>query len=207
MTDLAPSSVPVQQESLQYNQPVSEASASAIGAICNYLLRLQNPVGSFQASILEETQFITQLNFPSPSTWVLADGRSVLGSTYQTLTGNTNIPDLRGITIRGLNNGGSAAGTRSDGNQNPNDPSGTFVPGKYSEDTFQGHVHGEQIPTTVGSFDSVQSAFGNASSSVGIPNGNPFTGPPINDGVNGVTRYGLDTAPKNVSLNWYVRIN
>ena len=51
MTDLAPSTVPVQQESIQFNNPVSEASLAAIGAIPNYLLMILPPVGTIWASL------------------------------------------------------------------------------------------------------------------------------------------------------------
>ena len=37
---------------------------------------------------------------PNGHKWVLADGRAVVGSMYETVTGNTHVPDLRGSFLR-----------------------------------------------------------------------------------------------------------
>lgn len=66
-----------------------------------------NPVGAKTYSMLTEAQFQAQ----NGSGWVLADGRNVSGSDYHTKTGQTTVPDLRGVHLRGKNNG------RADGNQ------------------------------------------------------------------------------------------
>lgn len=66
-------------------------------------------IGAVQSALITESQFQAQFG----TGWVLADGRSVTGSRYATLTGKTTIPDLRGVTLRGKNNG------RSDGYENP----------------------------------------------------------------------------------------
>jgi hypothetical protein len=67
------------------------------------------PVGAILHSNLTEAQFQAEQG----AGWVLADGRSVTGSRYETVTGNANIPDLRGRFLRGKNNG------RNDGLENP----------------------------------------------------------------------------------------
>lgn len=66
-------------------------------------------IGAIQSALLTEAQFQAQFG----SGWILADGRSVLGSKYETITGRSSIPDLRGVVLRGKNNG------RNDGGQNP----------------------------------------------------------------------------------------
>lgn len=191
MTDLESSTVPVQQEAIQFNNPVSESSLAAIGAVANFLLKVQPPVGTIWASMLTETQFQSLINDPSPATWILADGRSVAGSAYAFATGQTNAPDLRGIFLRGLNNGGSAAGTRSDAFANPDDLSGTFTPGTLTQDKFKSHTHTYSVNSSFGA--DTTSAGGNA----GEANGNPLTS----------ATGGNETAPKNASINWFIRIN
>lgn len=81
-----------------------------------------SPVGSIAESMLTEAQF-QALNGTG---WVLADGRSVVGSMYAMATGFTTIPDLRGVFRRGKNNG------RADGNQDP--------AGERSLGAFQGYT-------------------------------------------------------------------
>lgn len=186
MSNMAPSTVPIQQESVQFNNPVSEASASAIGGVCNYLLNIQLPIGSIFPSMLTEPQLLAQLGSPSPSTWILADGRGVAGSQYQTVTGNTNVPDLRGIFVRGSNSGGSSAGTRADGNQNPD---GTLNPGTYSADKFASHQHQVLAQNFIAINGGGQTGYlGPATAGTGLTGGN-------------------ETAPKNVTVNYFIRIN
>lgn len=179
MTDIPGSFSPIQQESLQFNQPVSEASLTALGASINGLLSIVLPVGTIIESMLTEAQFQAQIGNPSPAIWVLADGRSAVGTSYQSITGFTTIPDLRGIFTRGKNNG------RSDGKQNPD---GDLALGTYSDDKFESHTHSAytsivaQGPTAATTFSYL------------------FPG---NTGATG----GNETAPKNVTINFFIRIN
>jgi len=76
-------------------------------------------VGDTKHSMLSESAFIIQ----NGGGWILMDGRDVAGSTFHSLTGNTAIPDARGLHLRGKNN------TRSDGNENPD---GDLDVGVYS---------------------------------------------------------------------------
>lgn len=74
-----------------------------------------SPIGHIISAMLTESQF----RAIHGSGWVLADGRSAVGSKYASVTAASTIPDLRGMTLRGLNNGGSALGARADGKQDP----------------------------------------------------------------------------------------
>lgn len=85
-------------------------------------------IGDIVTSILTEAQFQSQRN----SGWVLMDGRSVGGSKYATTTGNSVIPDARGMFLRGKNNG------RADGKQNPD---GDVAMGTYQADSNKAHTH------------------------------------------------------------------
>jgi len=57
-------------------------------------------VGSIQQSVLTEAQFLNTMPATERSKWVLADGRDVTGTTYNTVTGDTHVPDLRGAYLR-----------------------------------------------------------------------------------------------------------
>lgn len=207
----------IQQESVQFNNPNSEASLSAIGATVNGLLSIILPVGTIVDSMLTESQFQTEIgNLSAPFLWVLADGRNVAGSTYATVTGNTTIPDLRGIFTRGKNNG------RSDGNQNPD---GDLALGTYTADklashthTDAGHGHGVNDPghahvINAGPFGTGGGA-GNllyaddATTTRNDTSNVAGTGISIQTGFASIQATGgNETAPKTVTINKFIRIN
>ena len=75
------------------------------------------PIGTVLTSVLTPEEF-AQLSGergfdPRASAWALADGRSVEGSRFTTITLRRTVPDLRGLFLRGHNDG------RSDGRQDP----------------------------------------------------------------------------------------
>lgn len=71
-----------------------------------------NPIGMIISSMLTEAQF-QALNGTS---WVLAYGQNIAGSSYATITGNVTAPDLRGRVLAGKDNmGGSAANRLTSG--------------------------------------------------------------------------------------------
>ena len=113
---------------------------------------------------------------------------------YQTVTGNSTIPDLRGIFIRGSNNGGSAAGTRADGNQNPD---GTLSPGTFTAYKTGAHVH--DLKNYV---DGAQAQFGGY-----VVVAQSASSPALGTTANTGTGIGNETAPSNVTINYFIRIN
>lgn len=149
-------------------------------------------IGAVQSAMLTEAQFQAQFG----TGWVLARGQSVAGSKYASLTGNTTLPDLRGVFLRGKNNG------RSDGNQNPN---GESALGVFENDQVQGHIHGMGAENVGGGGNLVGDAW-NSGSSGNYPVGTG-TGPAQTDGTNGVPRIGFETRVKNVTVNYFIRIN
>jgi hypothetical protein len=224
MTAIPPNPTLIQQGSVLFNFPVAQDSAYAIGALLNYILGIAAPVGTFLDSLLTPAQLWSELGSPTPYTWVLADGSSTItsvpnapsyivsSSTYSQVTGNTSIPDCRGVMRRGKNNG------RSDGNQNP---SGDLPLGQLTLDTIKSHFH-----TSL--FDqATNSEWGQTGTDAGsqtlnrlqgfpayiiFPYTYPLIGPsaPFYTGIAG-TSNGLggydDTSPKNVPVNSYIRIN
>lgn len=174
MSDIAPDSLKIQQESVQTTAPVSESSLSAMGGAINYLLSNAAQVGDIVPSALDEPTFQAQRD----TTWVLCDGRSVIGSVFQALTSLTNIPDFRGTVPRGKDNGRGL------------DPHGDLTIGTYEPDQFASHVH---------SYTTAQYALTliNAGGSGGF---NPST---TNTGAAG----GSETNAKSTIINFFVKIN
>lgn len=109
MTDVAPSSLPVQIESLQTNGPVSESQLQDMAGPINKCLLNIPPIGTVFDSMLTEPQY----QFFMGPAWVLCDGRSVVGSAYQVFTTFTNVPDFRGRFKR-MKDYGSGVDTHGD---------------------------------------------------------------------------------------------
>lgn len=178
MAAVQSSFIPINEEAINFNRPVSESSLSAIAGLANGLLSIALPIGSIVDSMLTEDQFQAQIGDPSPETWILADGRDITGTSLNLLTGQTTAPDLRGIFTRGKNNG------RVDGNQNPD---GNLALGTYTADKFLSHSHSYREP-----------GGGGASGQSGDQG---LIG--VNTGAAGAN----ETAPKNVTVNKFIRIN
>jgi hypothetical protein len=138
------------------------------------------PVGSIIHSMLTEAQFQGQAGVG----WVLADGRSVAGSTYATVSGNSTIPDLRGVFIRGKNN------SRSDGNQ---DPAGERSIGAFQSDQNLSHSHTLNI-NEVSNGAGGQFGFQETSQVSSFAIGTSSSG-------------GSEARPRNVALNIFIKIN
>lgn len=88
----------------------------------------QGFIGQVVYAHLTEAQFQAQAG----AGWILADGRNVAGSAYASITGESTVDDLRGVFVRGKNNG------RSDGKQN------TYADralGFYEYDNTGNHIH------------------------------------------------------------------
>jgi hypothetical protein len=74
------------------------------------------PIGTIIASMLEFEKF----QDVAGNTWKPADGRKVSAkSKYAKLTGNTTLPDLRGMFLRGLNQFDPLTGPRLDKYKDP----------------------------------------------------------------------------------------
>lgn len=173
MSDVASSTVPVQLESINTGNPVSESALIAMAGAINYSLKNKPAVGDIMTSALDESTFQAQRDV----SWKLADGRSVIGSVYQTLTGQTNIPDLRGVFPRGKDNGRGI------------NPNGDLAIGTYTADQFAAHHHQYQAPNG-------GSGGGSASGTTGQA---PFT--------NTTDTGGTETAPKSCTVNYFIKIN
>ena len=154
-------------------------------------------VGDTVYSMLTEAQFQALRD----TTWVLMDGRSVVGSEFETVTGDSTVPDARGQFLRGKNNG------RIDGQENPD---GDVVLGTQQTDAIQGHKH-----NYTRSWLGANNFMHHPNTSVGLATGadNPVVTSgngvtdPVDDGSNGVPRTGLETRSKNITVNTFIKIN
>jgi hypothetical protein len=165
------------------------------------------PVGSVFFSLLDYPRFIWACAhlgvkpprgtvFPEPSVdpkhteWVPADGRSVNGSAYHELTGRTNVPDMRGVFLRGANNF-DPQWTAAPQDASQLDPSGLRVFGSYQADGFASHTHGFSYREPGGSGNSGEPG---AQGLVGASGTTSATGE-------------AETRPKNSAVAYYVCIN
>ena len=187
----------IQASSINSNFSTIYSHSNQLSDNLSTLQQITPPVGSIVPSMLNENQFKAQVGDPSTfssssSKWTLADGRAISGSTYSTVASQPNAPDLRGMFLRGLNAG------RSDGNQDPEGGSRTI--GNYQADQVRSHNHNN------GSFDRLMIANGlyttnGAVDNTGPPEVNLFTSATIN------AFGGTETRPRNIAVNYYIRIN
>ena len=168
------------------------------------------PIGTIITSYLNFEQFnaATKNNEKSPggiwtsskSKWAPCDGRPVPNSKFQKLTSQVNIPDLRGMFLRGLN--------KFDPYQPVNPPSteradpDDRIVGSFQADGFQNHSHklagnnGGEDGTSVGLWpDKGQGIDGRYARSGMI------------DGYVGNSGVITETRPNNVAIYYYVRVN
>lgn len=148
-----------------------------------------------------------------PNGWIFCDGRELNRTVYSNLfqklgtlygsgngTSTFNLPDTRGIFIRG-------AGTTNRGTgKTANNVSYTGILGNYENDGFQGHKHAAVLyPSGIYTSGTTQ-AWG-----VGVltDTGNGRTdyygcGVALTDTTNGQPRIRSETNPANISLNYII---
>jgi hypothetical protein len=150
------------------------------------------PLGTIIQSLLN----YEQMKSISGDAWVPADGRFVPGtSEYAKLTGRTQVPDLRGRFVRGLNTFDPATGEVPNGDPDKRDL------GSLQDDSLKGHDH----------------AIGKASTDVTnsqMTSGSHRFPSYYTDGFAAAPALRTDpsanateTRPKNVALFFYVKIN
>lgn len=143
-------------------------------------------VGDVVASMLTVEQFQALRG----TGWVLADGGSYAGSRYAEITGRSSVPDLRGVFLRGKDHGRNA----EDGRGNPG---GDFALGDYQPDEVGSHGHEVEIAdsTDIGEQEVPVISEGTTSEEA-----DPHNLRTTEDG-------GSETRPRNVTVNYFIRIN
>lgn len=135
-------------------------------------------VGDTKQSMLTELQF---QSFHGTG-WILADGRDVTGSKYHTVTGVAVVPDMRGVVLRGKNNG------RADGSENPD---GDLALGAFQNQQTDAHSHSRTNAVVTGS-------------GVGGNGGSWVTG----YGTRNTSSVGgNETRMRNVTVNIFIKVN
>lgn len=163
------------------NSKIQTIPALALGnqaAIVRTSDKENSHIGEIRSAMVTESVFQQQTH----AGWVLADGRNVSGSTFATLTGSSNIPDLRGIYLRGKDHGRG---------QNPD---GDLAVGTFQDDTFLSHGH------TIGT--NTNGSGGSSVMTTGLPNTNPSASFILSSSSGG-----NETRPKSVTVNFFIRIN
>lgn len=173
----------IKQASEQVNDLKQQASTLRLSTL---------PVGSIIPSMLNVSEFAKEAGDPptfdlGTSKWTLADGKSVSGTHYAELTGNAPLPDLRGVFLRGKNNG------RQDNRGNPDELS----LGDFQDDQFQDHVH--EYNRGGNTRDGTELYAFPANTNGGIARA------PTNYITQG--KHGSETRPRNVTVNYYIRVN
>jgi microcystin-dependent protein len=175
-------------------------------------------VGAIQQSVLTETQFAVAAGHDAAN-WVLADGRSVAGSKYAQITGNANVPDLRGAFIRaaGQNansqsnwNGGTVGSWHNDTTRAPRN---TALTGTTNSTGAHRHLDGNFTIRATNRYGNIVeggtslilsntgATFGPREQSYTSTDGNHTHAVTINGGGD------AETAPVHFSLNVFIRIN
>ena len=160
-------------------------SSAGFGAFSG-MISDPNPVGTIIHSMLTLAQFQSIYG----TNWVLADGSATTNSMYSLITGNNNVPDMRGMTLRGKNNG------RADGNQNPD---GDSQLGTYQADMYGRHTHPTYLEPSITQTGGYFAAW-RASNVNGWTDITSNGGGPQNSGGN-------ETRMKNITVNIFIKIN
>lgn len=148
-------------------------------------------IGDVKQSFLTEAEFQAEHD----DTWVLCDGRDVIGSDYAILKEGDaitshNIPDARGQFLRGLDASGTV------------DPDGAGRSlGDSQADAMQNHSHfyGAGDTSEFGGYIDGAGAFG-SQNTIGIRG-------PAEYGGGGPPRTASESRPKNLTCNMFIKIN
>ncbi len=160
------------------------------------------PVGTIICSYLNWTQFqaASKNNLKSPggsniwtsrySKWAPADGREVPNSGFQKVAAVTNVPDLRGQFLRGLN--------QFDGEQTSQVDPSKKDPDNRTRGSFQADENKSHSHTTPGHYQEL--SLKGPGGLVQLIYG---TEPPQTTQASG----GEESRPKNTAIFYYIRIN
>lgn len=115
----------IQDQEVKVERPISESTLFGLAGLINYLWKtMALPVGTIRKSNLDTFNFGQTYG----GNWVLANGQDVTGSKFETLTGQSTVPDMRGLYLRGFDNG--------KGTDDPGHLIGTF-----QDDEIKAHNH------------------------------------------------------------------
>lgn len=175
------------------------ASAAAALAAITAVRDFYTPVGTVIASMLSEAIFQSQVGSSGilGTNWVLADGRNVAGSSYQTLTGNATLPDMRDKYLRGKNNGLIP----------PLNPAGDLSLGTYQADAIASHIHQFNSFTLINTDPSNTGDIVKDDGSEFLRSQTGSSSITFNTITNPPTTADTEVRPRTIIINYFIRIN
>lgn len=184
----------IQVEDIEERAPFSEAMIQKIAGSINWIFSNLNAsvLGQIKISDLTEAQYQTIHG----TGFILADGRDVTGSDYAVLTGNTLVPDFRGIYYRMKDNGRGIATEIAPGGFQAG------IPGSP-------HIHRYSFDKNLASLSLLKRdevGGGGSTDIVGVqfsPIVATITIPLSVTGAGG----GVEDRPRNITTNFFIRIN
>lgn len=142
----------------------------------------------------------------APTGWLIADGASllragtyaslfsVIGTVFGAVDGtHFNIPDRRGIFGRGV------------GSQTIGPVTYTGVLGQVEGDQFQGHYHAASASANALHDSTGKSPDVSSGLPLGVTGVTVTVTAPTDDGTNGTVRYGTETRPANIGVNFIIK--
>jgi microcystin-dependent protein len=171
-------------------------------------------VGSVQQSLLTEVQWATVMGAEATN-WVLADGRSVSGSKWATITGQSTVPDMRGGFLRaaGTNSnakanwtGGAVGSYRDDTTSRPRNTA-------FTTDSQGNHVHSSGSGVWNDPGGGAYGLAAVAGANLGVSNWDSRSTSTANTSTSGAHTHTItgggdaETAPSHFSLNTFIKVN
>ncbi|OHD53941.1 MAG: hypothetical protein A2Y33_12280 [Spirochaetes bacterium GWF1_51_8] len=151
----------------------------------------------------------------APAGFLLCDGASYLRSAYPGLFAvigtsfgaadgtHFNVPDLRGMFLRGRDGGAGVDPNRTTRTALKTGGAAGDNVGSYQTDAFQGHYHKEMNSYNGGA--TIRIGFKSDGGGDADNISTNSTRQPIADGTNGTPRVSSESRPKNVSINYIIR--
>lgn len=168
-------------------------TASKMNSVIDTVNKFDNKafqLGDIKISALENAQFQSLHG----DCWVLMDGRSVAGKDYSILTGNSTIPDGRGVFIRGKNNGKTGEQSNS---------AGDLAIGMFESDDNKDHHHGSRTLT-----GGVNNAGGSGlNDAFYTPNGVWWDHGSYQPSSTHARSGSTESRPKNITMNYFIKIH
>jgi hypothetical protein len=163
----------------------------ALDAKADALKKTNLPIGTVVASLLAQAEFAKESGDPdnfdvTKSKWTLADGKAVSGTGWAALRDNAPVPDLRGVFLRGKKNSSKREEMKNVGD---------FALGEYQADKVGPHQHAIMVSNSNGTPGAVGILYSTAPDTYGP------------DRLVAAWNDGPETLPKNVTVNYYIKIN
>ncbi len=179
------------------SEPEAKKVKKELEEISDLQLIANLPIGTIVPSMLGPSTFAKAVGDLDRTTseWVLADGQSIAAtSRYGQLSNKTKTPDLRGMFLRGVNEG------RKDGEQDPDDRK----PGEYQRDALQ--QHGHKTDARKHGWGKMGDTQGWTKKAGEAPIASVTFVTTLKD-AKVKTRTAVETRPKNVAVYFYIKVN